>query len=227
MDTRERDEQQQWARAVADRLARLRSVPVDASRLEKALRAQIPRPERATIARAWPWLRPVRAVAASFLVIAALAAVLLLSMSGGPALASPARMAELHRDLLSGKVPVVQVDSIAEANQVLSRQWPNSPEVPSVPEDHVMACCMQSLKDKKLACVLMKRDGVPVTLTVAHGKDMRAPASPVTVRDGVRYHVESVGKLHMVMTEREGRWVCLIGELPAERLIGVAQQLEF
>ena len=230
MDTPERndrDDQDQWERAVSTRLAKLRSMPIDTTRLERAIHAQIPRPQRSSGILPWMWLRPVRAIAASFLVLAALVAVLMLSTSSGPVLASTARMAKLHEDVISGKVPVVQVDSISEANKVLARQWPNSPEVPEVPKDHVMACCMTSVKDKKLACVLMKRDGVPVTLTVAHGRDMRVPDSPVTVRDGVRYHVQSAGKLNMVMTERQGRWVCLIGELPAERLMEVASKLQY
>ena len=227
MDTPERDDQDQWERAVSGRLAKLRSMPVDTTRLERALRSQIPQPQpsRGTVPRMS--LRPLRAVAASFLVLAALVAVLMLSTSSGPVVASTARMAELHEDVVSGKVPVVQVSSIDEANKVLSRQWPNSPEVPEVPKDHVMACCMTSVKDKKLACVLMKREGVPVTLTVAHGRDMRLPDSPVTVRDGVRYHVQASGKLNMVMTERQGRWVCLIAELPAERLMEVASKLQY
>lgn len=228
MEMPEFDERQEWEWGVASRLARLRSMPVDTSRVEKALRGQLPLPEPAPAAGARSLLRPMGAVAASLLLAGALATVLLLSASNGPVLASPAGMAELHNDVVSGKVPVVQVESIAEANRVLSNQWPDSPGVPSVPRDHVMACCMQSLKDKKLACVLMKVEGVPVTLTVAHGKDMRAPASPVTVRHGVRYHVQSEGKLNMVMTERQGRWVCLIGEVPADKLIDdVVRELNF
>lgn len=227
MDTPEREDQDQWERAISDRLAKLRSMPVDTTRLERALRSQIPQPQRSRGTFPWMGLRPLRAVAASFLVIGALVAVLMLSTSSGPILASPARMAKVHEDLVSGKVPVVRVDSIEEANEVLSRQWRNSPEVPSVPEDHVMACCMNSVKDKKVACVLMKREGVTVSMMVAHGKDMRVPDSPVTVRGGVRYHVQSDGALNMVMTELKGRWVCLIGELPAERLMDLADGLQW
>ena len=228
MDTLEREHNEDpWERAVAGRLAKLRSMPVDTSRLERALRAEIPPPPREQRATARLWLRPVRTIAASFLVLAALAAVLFLSTSSGPVLASPARMAKLHNDLVSGKVPVVQVDSIKEANEVLSRQWRNSPEVPSVPEDHVMACCMKSVKDKKVACVLMKREGVTVSMMVAHSPDVRLPDAPMTVRNGISYRVQSSGRLNMVMTERQGRWVCLIGELPAERLMNLADGLQF
>ena len=229
MDTAGREHNEdQWERAVARRLAKLRSLPVDTSRLERALRAEIPPPppreQRATTRL---WLGPVRTIAASFLVLATLVAVLFLSTSSGPVLASPARMAKLHTDLVSGKIPVVQVNSIKQANEVLSRQWRNSPEVPSVPEDHVMACCMKSVKDKKVACVLMKREGVTVSMMVAHSPDVRLPDAPVTVRDGVRYRVQSSGELNMVMTERQGRWVCLIGELPTDRLMDIADGLQF
>jgi len=56
---------------------------------------------------------------------------------------------------------------------------------------------------------------------------MRLPTSPVTVRDGIRYNVQASGALNMVMTERHGRWVCLIGGVPPDRLMDVATQLQF
>ena len=66
-----------------------------------------------------------------------------------------------------------------------------------------------------------------VTMTVANAADMRTPKSPTATRNGVIYNVESVGSLEMVMTQRNGRWICLIGELPAERLMDLAAKLQF
>jgi hypothetical protein len=83
------------------------------------------------------------------------------------------------------------------------------------------------VKDKKVACVLLKREGVPVTMTVAKDSDMRLPKSPPVVRNGISYHVQSSGSLNMVMTQRHGRWVCLIGELASDRLMELADQLQF
>lgn len=227
MNGREREDQQErWEQAVSDRLSKLRTMPVDMSRLEQAVRAQVPRPvveQRA----AWLRLRPLRAVAASFLVLATLVAVLLLGTLGGPVQASPAHMAKLHEELVSGKLPSVQVDSIEAANKVLAEQWPQSPQLPEVPQEHVMACCMKSVKDKKLACLLMKREGVPVTMTVADAADVRPPDAPKVNRGGVDYYLQSSGKLNMVMAVRQGHWLCLIGELPSERLIEFADQLRF
>lgn len=210
--------------AIADRLAKLRTLPVDTSRLDRALRARIP-PVSARNSRFW--LRPVQAIAASFVLLSALTAVLFLNASSGPALAGAAEMAQVHEDMVSGRVPVMQVHSIAEANRMLASQSPDAPPLPNVPQEHVMACCMKSLHNKKMACVLLKSDDVPVTLTVANAADMKLPPAPTVDRGGVRYSVQAVGKLNMVMTEHDGRWLCLIGKLPAERLMDAASQVKF
>jgi hypothetical protein len=224
-------------RAVERRLARLRTMPVDTSRLEKAILAQIPRPQNEEPAEQQQrqrmrigWLtaiRPLRAVAASFLLLSAVIAGVLLFSSGGQALASASQMAQMHDDLVSGRTPVMQVSSIEEANRALSGAWPGGPSVPEAPQSHVMACCMKSVKGKKVACVLLHNEGEPVTMTVANASDMRLPKSPTVTRAGVTYHVQSSGGLNMVMTERNGRWVCLIGRVPAERLMDLAVGLTF
>jgi hypothetical protein len=224
--------------AVERRLARLRTMPVDTSRLEKAILSQIPRPQleepaeqqqqRQRMRIGWlTAMRPLRAVAASFLLLSAVVAAVLLFSSGGQALASPSQMAQMHEDLVSGRTPVMQVTSIEEANKVLSGEWPGGPSVPGAPQSHVMACCMKSIKDKKVACVLLRSEGEPVTMTVANAADMRLPKSATITHAGVTYHVQSSGPLNMVMTERNGRWVCLIGRLPGERLMNLASRLTF
>lgn len=210
--------------ATARRLARLRTMPVETRGLEERISALIP-PSQQRNARI-TWLRPLRAVAA-LLLVGGLVAVILITLSGGPALASAAQMAQVHQDLVSGKTPVVQVDSIEAANRELSRQSPDSPAVPNVPSNHVMACCMKSVKNKRVACVLLKSQGVPVTMTVANASDFKLPASPAVMHDGISYHVQSAGDLNMVTTQRGGRWICLIGQLAPERLMEMAAKLEF
>lgn len=209
-------------RATARRLSQLRNMPVDTTRLEQRIRSQVARPRR----RPQTWFRPMRAVAAGF-VLLLLGAAVFLTTSGGPALASPAQMAQMHQDLVAGRMPAVRVDSIEAANKVLAEKSPGGPELPDIPAEHVMACCMKSVKDKRVACVLLKSEGVPVTMVVANAADMRSPKSREVLRGGVAYRVDSVGALSMVMTERHERWVCLIGEMPAERLMDLAAKLEF
>lgn len=210
--------------AVAARLAKLRTTPVDSSRLDKALRAQIPpvRQERRILS-----LRPLRAMAASILLVSAIAAAIMLSASSGPALAEPTQMAQVHQDIVSGRIPVMQVASIAEANRMLDSQSPGAPTLPQMPDSHVMACCMKTVHNKKMACVLLKDDGVPITLAVASAADMKLAPAPVTTRNGVDYRVQKVGDLNMVMTEQNDKWLCLIGQMPADRLMDIAVQLRF
>lgn len=225
--------------ATARRLSKLRTMPVDTAGLERALRAQLPPVPGAERAGRTPraiaaWFRPMRAAAAA-VVLLALVGTVVLTGSSGPAMASTDQMVRMHQDLVAGRIPAVQVDSIEAANRVLADESRHSPELPELPQGeatappdaHVMACCLKSVKNKRVACVLMKTEGVPVTLAVAKAEDMRSPKSPTVVRGGVTYHVQSAGSLNMVMTERQGRWVCLVAELPTERLMDIATRLEF
>ena len=222
MDAERNENNDRLDEATARRLRRLRTMPVDTTRLEQRLRSSLPQ----TVPTWRVWLRPVRA-AAAVLVILSVVVALLFATSGGSVLASPAQMAQMHEEIVSGRTPVMQVNSIDAANEALAAQWPQSPEVPEVPQDHVMACCMKSVKDKKVACVLLKSEGVPLTMMVAKASDMRPPASQMRTYKGLTYHLQSHGRLNMIMTEREGRWVCLIGEVAAERLMDVAAKLRF
>ena len=217
---------EQWENAVSNRLSKLRTMPVETSRLAAALQAQIPNPKRRALG-AWLSMRSVRAVAASVLAVGALAAVLLFSTMSRPALASPAEMARMHEDLVSGKTPAMQVDSIEAANRMLAGEHPQFPALPDLPAEHVMACCMKSVANKKVGCVLLKQEGIPVSLMVARDSDMRNPTSPTVLRDGVSYNVQTSGRLNMVMTKRGGRWICLIGETSVDRLMDLASQLDF
>src|SRR4051794_18582028 len=153
MDSFEQENGERWEQAVSGRLSKLRTLPVDTGRLAAALQAEIPRPVSRTRSL-WLSLGSVRAVAASILVVGALTAALLIATASRPAMASPAQMARLHEELVAGKAPAVQVDSIEAANRILAGNHPQFPALPGMPADHVMACCMRSVKDKKVACVL-------------------------------------------------------------------------
>jgi hypothetical protein len=212
--------------AVAERLRRLAELPVDTSRLDQAIEARIYGNADTRSFRIAAWLRPMRAVAAS-VVLMAVVATLLLVTSSGPVLASPTEMARFHEDLVSGKVPVMAVTSMHAAEKAIARQWKESPQLPGVPEDHAMACCMRSVKNKKMACVLLKDDGEPVTMTVAKADDMQLPQGEIRTRNSTSYHVQSVNDLNMVMTERDGRWVCLISKISVDRLMELAAGLQF
>jgi hypothetical protein len=209
--------------AIARRLARLGALPIDTANLDKALRDQLP-PAPGARSRRRRWWGGISAVAASVL----LAGIIALSLlQGREARASSMQMAQMHHDIVSGKIPTMHASSIEEANQAIAAMAGNFPRLPEPPAAHAMACCMRNVGKKKVACVLLDSGHTPVTMAVASAADVESPRSPVTLRDGVSYHVQAVGDLNMVMTERDNRWICFIGALPAERLMDLAAGVKF
>lgn len=207
--------------ATSARLARLSTMPVETASLEARLRAQLPFPARAR-PRILRW-KGLAALAATLTVAAAILVVLLTS-SSGPVMASTADMVRFHEDLVSGKTPVVKVDSIDQAAKALSDQWDGRLSLPNVPSDHVMACCMKSVNNKRVACVLLSSNGTPVTLVVADAREVKAPAAG---SQSSGWYVHRANNLNMLMANREGRMICLIADLPREELISLASHLRF
>jgi hypothetical protein len=138
-------------------------------------------------------------------------------------------MVRFHNEMVSGTSAADHVTSIAEANQKLKHQWNNGVDLPQVPTSHVMMCCMRSVQDKRVACVLMKSpSGVPVTMCVAKAMDMKASHGHRVIRKGSEFHIQqATNGLSMVTTERGGRWICLIGALPSDDLIDLGAAIEF
>ena len=227
MKSNENPQYERFDQAIATRLRRLSTAPVDLTRLEAKLRGQIPR-RRPTAAGPllMRLMRPASALAASVMVLVLVAA-LVLNGSSGEAMALPTQMAQVHRDMVEGRVAVTRVDSIDAASVVLAKSGPGVPGLPQAPEAHVMACCMKSVSNKKVACVLLNSEGTPITMSVAKASEMRSPVGQMITRESAKFHVLSHDSLNMVSTERDGRWVCLIGEVSADKLIAIAQRLQF
>jgi len=206
--------------AVAGRLSRLAALPVDTSALDRALRAELP--PRARTPRRW-WA-PLTAAAALLILTVMLSLGL---FQGREAQASALLMAQMHQDIVTGKVPTMQADSIDQANHAIAAFAGGFPKLPQPPATHTMACCMRNIDDKKVACVLLNDGGIPVTMAIANASEVQSPKSAIVVRSGVTYHVDTVGNLNMVMMERAQRWVCLIGQLPKDKLMDLADEIRF
>ena len=86
---------------------------------------------------------------------------------------------------------------------------------------------MKSIRNKKMACVLLQSGGTPITMTVARSQDVETPSCEAVNRNGTMYHVQAKDGVNMVMTERDGRWVCLMSELSQDQLIDLAARLRF
>lgn len=211
--------------ATSRRLAKLRATPFDTSELLKSVEAQMPdsngRPRRLIIT----WLRSVRPVAASLLVLGLIVATVINSLSG-PVQASAERLAHVHEEVLVAEGShVTPVGSIGAANIALAAEWPGAPSIPELPEDHVVSCCIHTMGRTKMVCVAFQTDGVPITMAVAQEADVKLPVSKTLSISGITYHVQSRGEINMVMVQRSGRWICLIGRLSVNRLAELSSTL--
>ncbi len=202
---------------IASRLGRLRSRPIDLSGLQSAIEAQIPRPRHKTFLQVMA-MRSVRAVAAVLLVGVTIAAIAIASWSG-PVLASTDDLLNLHQSLLSQHVEMTNVTSMQAANAAVAGKWPDAPAMPDMPEHKDMACCVHTIARAKAACVVLAIDNTPVTMAAAETSDVRLPEMQKVQRNGVTFHVQTVKNVSMVMTQRNGHWYCLMGQLPTDRLM--------
>ena len=207
--------------ALSRRLAKLGAMPVDTSRLDRALRAAL---APAAPVRQRGIFRSLAAIAAS--VIFALL-VGMAFLQNRPAQAAPELMLQLHRDLVSGRIASMQVDSVDDVNQAFAAFGQNGVQMAAPPEMQLMACCLKDVGSKKVACILLKEQGTPVTLTVAGLDTVRPPDSPPVLHNGETFHVQSGGDLNMITVDRGQHRICLIGALPAEKLMALTDNLKF
>ena len=224
MDEQERT---QLDEATRRRLSRLASRPVDTTGAASRIRAEIERLRPARQRFSLPgwsgWTR--RGVAAAAVLAAAAALTFVLSESGSAVYAAPSEMVNLHQDLLAGRVPVVPVADIAEAQRVIGSRWRAAPALPEQWDAHVHACCLRDVQSRQVACLLMNVDGTPVTVVVARTRDFQLPQGEAVDRGGQRFVVTSRDDIEMVMTQHGDRWVCLMGQTPRERLLSMAEKL--
>lgn len=217
--------------ALADRVAKLRSMQAEMAGVEARIMALVPRPaaaeqSRAPIGDVAAWWRTARTIAIALLV-AAVAGVALFDWSVHPAMASAQDIAQLHEDALAGRVDAVPVNSIEAASKTLADKWPQLPALPLVPSERVTACGVSWVRGKPVACVLIDHDGAKVTMTVARLADLAMPLAPIVSRSGAAYCVQAVRGMNMVMTERDGAWVCLIGKVAPDQLMDLEGRMQF
>jgi hypothetical protein len=210
-----------WDQAVSNRLAKLRRIPIDTSALQTRLHQEM-RWQESPLRL---WIRPLR-VAAGLLVTATLA-LAVLWMLNHPTVASASELAKMHQDLVAGRTPAVEVSSIDEANKVLLATASTGPSFPAIPVSHLHSCCVANNAERQIACVLLKSDDVYVTMAIAASDKIRMPPGQEVVRNGITFHTQTTDGVNMVTFERGGRHVCLMSELPTDKLIELGTMLEF
>jgi hypothetical protein len=217
--------------ATRRRLFRLSGKPVDTTRLEARLNKAIesrrtPRPvPRPAVIRRWASVSRIAAVVA---VTGLLVGLLFTSMAGNPAIASTTDLARVHREVSSGKSDLVAATNVAEATGNLQRLWSGMPSLPEPTVGQITATCLHNVADRDVACLRLEFKGRPITMVVGHSREIVCSAEHRQVSlDGRTYMVHDRDGVRMVMITRQGRWVCLMGDLDVDELMQVADGLRF
>ena len=212
--------------ALAKRLAQLAGTPVDTTRLQRRLREAMRNegaPRAALPLRRW-W-RPLSSVAAALVAVGVIGWLLVAGSS--PAVAAPNELFRLHQGLVDGEVHAELVSGVDEANRQIAAQWAQAPRIPRPNRGSIKSCCLHRVQDVRVACVLMEYAGQPVTLVVAPGKQLCSAKGLTITRAGRQFIAHKQDGLQMVMTHHDDRWLCVMGELPTEQLVDLAEGIVF
>ncbi|HNO78145.1 MAG TPA: hypothetical protein PKN33_08805 [Phycisphaerae bacterium] len=220
------DRQHRLDRATSTRLAKLARRPVNTLQLEEwveqALREKtIQKPSPSTLI--WKkWLRPITTAAAVIVV----ATIGWFAPIGDtlPAMAAPAGLASIHFDVANGLAPHLKASNVHEANRLLAEQSSSALTVPELPGE-IRSCCLHQYAATTLTCVLIEQDGELITVAIADLASLRSPKGKSITRGDRVFMVHTVNGINMVMAHEGKRWLCVMGELPIEELVEVAEDI--
>jgi len=204
--------------ATRARLARLAATPVDTSRLERQLEGAMGKAQPAPAIRVAHWWAPLTGIAA-IVIISVTIGVLFLTVNDTPITATPSLLTGLHHEVVEGGPFSIPVADIDHANQELASRWPDAPTLPITADCEVGSCCIHSVKGRKIACVLLRLRGKPVTMIVAHRRDLTPVDGVEATRGNQRYVVQAEGGVNIVCMQKNGTSVWLVGEFPHEELV--------
>ena len=216
----------EFDQAVRARLARLATVPVDTSNLEHRLRAAmtlgVAERSRRRLPQTWGAM-----AAAAVLIVAATLGLVLMNFGNAPATASPTNLARLHAQTMHSDAATTTVTTVAQANVVLAAQWRDTPQAPTPSDAQLHACCIHDFMESKVACLLLADGQTPLTLVVGRAREFRPAEGRLVERGGRTFTLHEVNGLRMAMTQQDERFICLMGEISEDRLLDLAQGLQF
>lgn len=210
--------------ATAARLRKLTDAPVEFASLEDRLNEAMD--GQAANMRGMQRvvrLRRVLALAASI----ALAAVVITSLighGGTPAQAATLDLTEIHHRLLDEAAAQPPITTIEQVNAFIAAKA-------SLPADqlrtHVRSCCLRDVQGSLRAAVLLNQEGSSTSIVVADGENFAAPMGETVTVEGQAFHVHRMGELTMVMSRRDHRWLCVMGEGQQDELLHIAAAVAF
>jgi len=217
--------------AVKDRLAQLRTRPVDISTLQAALEQALPQSaSSATLLKSsaarvllWRKWRMLSSSAAAILIALALSWVVL-STTSSQAVASPPDLAQIHYDVAHGLSPHMQVTTIPQANAILADQSNEHVPLPAMP-GQIQSCCLHQHAGTSMTCAMIEMNGQRITIALAASDKLKSPKGQTVTRQGRTFILHKANGINMVMSEQGRKWLCVMGEAPFEKLLEVAADI--
>jgi len=211
--------------ATAARLAKLRQTPVDTGALRAGFEAALDRetqPMRLSL-----WRRPMWRIAAMLLLAGGALGVAVLSMMPREAVASVEQFAVLHQEMQAMPQMMTPVTDMAGAERMLKQQWQGAPDMPEGVPHEQMACCVHQVAGKKAAVVTIRGGAAPITMAVTDAKQVAIPRVNLSSYRGREYSVGTARGVNMVMFERAGKSVCIMGNAATDELLQLADAVRF
>jgi hypothetical protein len=220
--------------ATARRLAKLGRREVDVTRLQQRLAKSLDADATADESRAGGrapyrfsrWVSPAAGVAA----LLAVAFILLLTFGTQPPQASAAvvELAQLHEDIVSGRVPMESVASVAEANDWIAAQRASAPSLPAhLADARVQSCCLADVSGELVAVALLRDERTTATLVVAEAPNFAHVMGTIIEIDGRTFFGHELNGTRMMMANDGDRWLCVMGDATYEQLAAIAAAVVF
>lgn len=221
------EHQDQLDQATRDRLAKLASMPVDMSRLQKKMADALPpEPEskpRALQASSGGWYR----IAAIFVLIAGASYFAIFGFAPQVAVARTMTVAELHDSLLNDPQEAYLAHSIDQAQALIDAQFTGKLSLPIVDGTQVESCCLvEGDFPLRVALVIKQPSGI-ATIIIAQGEDFAQPMHLLEHPSGIELHGHDHAGMPMVMRNKGDLWMCVMGETDVKTLADVAAAIKF
>lgn len=172
------------------------------------------------------WLRPAASIAAAI----ALAVTLFVAIGTNTPQASAAvvELSQLHRDIVSGHIPLSPVTSATEANEWIASQQATAPALPEqLAGTRVQSCCLTEVRGKLAAVAVLQDANATVTLVVAEAPGFAHEMGTLIEIDGRRFFGHELNGTRMMMANQGDRWLCVMGDLTYDQLANLAAKIEF
>jgi hypothetical protein len=222
MDT---PEQSKLDQATSRRLARLSTMPVDTSRLERRLSEHLAgkKPARRPLLSFSRW-RPAVGIAAAVL-IAVLIGVM--SLTGPTAMASPMELHRVHQGVVSGSLPAFNASDFPTARAELASLIEGAPRPAGDYPQSLRCCCGQELRGEQMAFIKLRHNDTPITIIMMQGHHVCAGTGETITDESRRrfiVHHENNG-VQATLTSQGDHWICVMGAISTDELLSLARQL--